>query len=190
MKFNLPTDIKKYVTKRRVKILAMFLLTEILLFAVLFFTTGDWRKEDMNNFQFTALMIAVVPFFLFRIPNVIFDKSYKGKIINIRYKEENSVGGMRKKFLIPDYRTFLDIETKKGKLYVIKLEHLNTTGGPNGQIYKIDDKIAHIAGTDFPKILSRYNMEYTTCVVCGSKNHKDSEKCSYCNHSLDIKAEK
>ena len=103
--------------------------------------------------------------------------------MKIDYKEENANSGMRES-IFKSYPTTLLVKTKEDKLYNIKLESLNTTGGPNGQIYKEGDTVLHVAGTDFPKIVSRHNMEFTTCVVCGSKNKPDSEKCGYCNHSL------
>lgn len=186
-KLNLPEDIKKYITKRRVKTLICFLITEIVFFVIAYLIIDRLEKWDMNNFIFTLAVIAAIPLFIFKIPNMILDKSYEGKIIKIDYKEENSNGGMRKS-IFKSYRTIILVKTKKDKLYNVKLESLNTTGGPNGQIYKEGDTVLHVAGTDFPKIVRRQNMEFTTCVVCGSKNNLDSNTCGYCNHSLVIKS--
>lgn len=188
-KLDLPADIKKYIAKRRIKTIVYFLLTEILLFVALYITTANWRREDMNNFEFTALAMAVIPFFLFRIPQLFTDRTYKGEIISIGHKEENNVGGMRSNpFKKGNCRTVMHIETKSGKLYVAKLDHINSTGGPNGQIYKVGDKVLHVAGTDYPKIIRNHNTEYTTCVVCGSKNDTGRDKCEYCKHSLSLNA--
>lgn len=185
-KFDLPTDIQKYINKRRIKTVIYFLITEIVFFIITYLIIGRLEKWDINNFIFTLAVIAAIPLFIFKIPNMLFDKSYKGEIIKISYKEENSDGGMRTRFF-KRYPTTLLVKTKQDKLYNIKLESLNTTGGPNGQIYKEGDTVVHIAGTDFPKIVKRHDMEFTTCVVCGSKNNVGEEKCDYCNHSLSIK---
>ncbi len=185
-KFDLPTDIQKYINKRRIKTVIYFLITEIVFFIITYLIIGRLGKWDMNNFIFTLCVIAAIPLFIYQIPNMIFDRSYKGEIIKISYKEENSDSGMRSS-IFKRYRTNLLVKTKQDKLYNIRLENLNTTGGPNGQIYKEGDTIVHIAGTDYPKIVKRHNMEFTTCVVCGSKNNPDSEKCGYCDHSLSIK---
>ena len=61
-KLDLPADIKKYIAKRRIKTIVYFLLTEILLFVALYITTANWRREDMNNFEFPPADVEIIEF--------------------------------------------------------------------------------------------------------------------------------
>ena len=196
---KIPKDIRRYVRKRRLLRVALWLLC-IMLFSFAFFSSWDSISESIYTELRVVIFIGVlvVSVFAFGIPKLMFGKSFFGKIIalNVVHKNDND---MRMGLIESFYRriwVYATIELANGKKIRKDIASKSTKGlyipykhrkiGADSYFsnqYCVGDTVIFISGTKYCQVYSE-DKENLTCVVCGEFSKRENEKCEHCGHTI------
>ncbi len=197
---KIPQDIKRYVLKRRLLRIALWLLC-IGFISILFLANfNSILNSSYAKIRIIIFIVFVVfTVFWFGIPKLLFEKSFIGKIVwlEVTHTTESDIGTK------PTYETLYRrvwinavIELKNGKrihkeiaskrtqrLSVPSKFQRNSEEGYFANQYKIGDTVIYIAGTKYCQVYSE-NKENLTCVVCGEYSNRDNTNCEHCGHTI------
>lgn len=196
---KIPKDIRRYVRKRNLLRVALWLLC-MMLFSFAFFSSWDSISESIYTEIRVVIFIGVlvVSVFAFGIPKLMFGKSFFGKIValNVVHKNDND---MRMGLIESFYRRiwiYATIELANGKkirkdiaskrtrgLYIPPKHRKSGVDSYFSNQYCVGDTVIYIAGTKYCQVYSE-EKESLTCVVCGEFSSSDSEKCEHCGHTI------
>ena len=187
---NLPSDIKQYINSNISSRLTKWFLTTAAIVILLCLTNSsfDVANEKVKSFIYTALVI--LPVFIFRLPKLFLDRSWKGIIIRIFTNDELHLEsraflrtqGWNSRDIVVYAEVQLDNkqETQIVELYRGKYDNQSAS---LISIYEVGNKIIHIKGTKYNQVISEKKV---SCVVCGHINRRNSYVCSECGHTLDL----
>jgi len=187
---NIPPDIKEHINSAVGLKITKWLLTTAAIVILLCFTNSsfDVANEKVKSFIYTGLLIA--PVFIFKLPRLIFDRSWSGVIKRLFTDDELHLES--RAFLTTQGWNSRDIvvyaevqlnnkeETQIVELYRGKYDNQSAS---LLSIYEVGNKIIHIKGTKYNQVISEKNV---SCVVCGHINRRKSQVCSECGHTLDL----
>ena len=195
-------DIVKYVKKKIIRCIALFIILECATILITVLTWNYFAEKTPLLFHITLIvLINMVPFFISKFPKNLIDKSWSGEIIavNIETKSDAfSAGGKTHSYT--KHQIMLDVKKENGKIEKIKIKEVgehNTVitkqlgyAVPNqGDIkaftnyYSEGDKIYHFYGLKYYYV-DKKNVDRSDCVVCGCENKKDRETCISCGYSI------
>lgn len=185
MKITTPPDIERYVRRKRKKEIFTCIVYMVLIAVVVFFPKQVDRStvSDFNQNLFRVLLILVPPLFM-RIPFKYLERSYCGEIIEVKtYRQLNSRFEARnKKTFITDVIVRISDTGELKKCQVFK----TADTPPPKTAYMVGDKVIHIKGTKFLQVPLPSRNGQLRCVVCGSYDVQDNEKCHFCGHTLNV----
>lgn len=198
----LPADIVKYVKKRVVRCVALFVFLVCATVAISILTWNYFAVRTPLAFHILLIvLINAVPFFVSKFPWALIDRSWNGEIVAVDIKTKSdafSAGGQTHSFT--NHQIMLDIKKKNGKTVKIKVREV---GEPNNVItklsgytvpnqgdikqfmdyYSVGDRIYHFYGLKHYYV-DKKNVSLYECVICGAENKKDRETCIECGHSI------
>ena len=203
-------DISKYpdlVKYRRRGIIIPIVFTAIyeLLFVALIVALFICNMFMYNTvFYLILAVVAIIPLFVFKPFDFLFDTDYKGKIKKTEYKEElgstSKIANVRRVFFFKEC-TDICIVTDDEKEIVFsiipddsKMKEFTPNPGygpfknhlkePLIDYYKIGDEVEHYSGFSFNRKLNLKPNDKNICIVCGTLNSQKENTCKNCGHSI------
>lgn len=191
-----PKDIKRTITKKILKEIFLLLSVSALLCLLLtflgdyFFKISEW---GIANIVIIQTVIILLPFLVRKVPFKYFDRSWTGKIIEIKVDNDRDYmptrGGStgHRQFYIKNNKLLIAvIMTDDGKIVEKVLSKGTSMTNLPINKFKNGDRVGHLYGTDYVQIIPLTDSKQVICVVCGSSNHENDNLCHNCNHSLKI----
>lgn len=199
---TLPLDLDKYVKKKIIRCIALFVLLACITVAISVLTWNYFAAKTPLAFHICVIcLINIIPFWVAKFPIALIDKTWSGEVVavNIETKSDAfSAGG--KTYSYTNHQIMLEVKKENGKIVKIMIKEV---GEPNvfitkasgytvpnqGDIkrfvnyYSVGDKVYHFYGFKYYYV-EKKNVEFFDCVVCGSENKKDRETCINCGHSI------
>lgn len=197
---KIPDDIRRYVRKRRVLRVTLWLLC-MGLFSLAFFSSWDSISESVYTEIRVVIFIIVlvVSIFIFRIPKLFFEKTFIGKIVWLEMIHTTESDMPSKPTMESLYkRVWINavIELENGKRIHKEIASKRTqrlsvpskfqrgiVGNFLANQYCVGDTVVFISGTKFCQVYSE-EKESLICVVCGEFSSSDSKKCEHCGHTI------
>ncbi len=197
---KIPNDIKRYVKKRRLLRVALWLLC-VGLFSFAFFSSWDSISESVYTEIRVVIFIGVlvVSIFIFRIPKLFFEKTFIGKIVWLEMIHTTESDMPSKPTIESLYRRVwvnAVIELENGKRIHKEIASKRTqrlsvpskfqrgiVGNFLASQYCIGDTVIFISGTKFCQVYSE-EKENLTCVVCGEYSNRENTNCEHCGHTI------
>ncbi len=187
-KMNIPADIRQYVSKKAIKKISLW-LSLTLFIGLLIFLFGERCFHRLSReIKYTIYAVLLVcPLFIAKVYK-LFDRSWCGKIVDIKAKystDSNRTFRPGRETLYLKETIYFYIETDNGRF--IKKKAFENRANPNSmvQYYREGDRILHVGGTDYFQIINE-DDDRVICVVCGTADLCEYEKCTYCDHTLKI----
>lgn len=199
---TLPADIVKYIKKKIIRCVVVFLLLQCVTIAISALTWNYFASRVPLAFHIgIIILINAVPFFVAKFPKNLIDSAWSGEIVAVNIKTKSkpfSAGG--KVFPYTSHQIILDVKRDNGKVISIMVREI---GEPNNVItqllgytvpnqgdikafieyYSIGDKIYHFYGLKH-YYLEKEKKDFCICVICGAENKNSREKCVDCGHTL------
>ncbi len=192
-KVIVPEDIRQFVRhKILVRLLYLAICFVPALIAIYFYYKNTINHNSVN-YIITVSILLILPFIISGFPYKLIDSAtYSGKILKVdiytqTFNADGKASIMRRSSIRHKNITEVLIEedTRHLNKEVAKNIHIKNHG--YSELYKAGDRIVHVYGTDYIKIISNHPDTPTVCVVCGAKNKVKTGNCCNCSHSLDIK---
>lgn len=197
---QLPKDIVKYVKKKIIGYVALFVLLECAAIVINVLTWEYFAARTPLPFHIGVIVwICIVPFIVLKFPFKLIDRSWRGEIVEISVEEERDAyypGGVKDKvFPYVKHVIYLNIKLENGRYKRIAVQefgrrqHIGCEVPNEGDVrkhlddYSVGDSVYHFYGLKYNYVVKKHS-EQLVCVVCGSKNKKDSDECFECGHSI------
>ena len=192
-KVLVPNDIKQLVKRNILARLLYLLVCLVLALVAIYFYHKSTSNHGSVDYVVTVSVFLILPFIISGFPlKLIGPLTYSGKILKVDiYSQIYNADGKS---------SIMSIFSRRHKLVTELLieedtHHLNVTVAKNvhiknhgySELYKAGDRIVHVYGTDYIKIISDHPDTPTVCVVCGAINKVKTGKCCNCGYSLDVK---
>ena len=185
---SIPPDIKEYINSNiRNKLFNWMLTTSLLvLFIILTESSFDVAAKEVKTLIYTAIIIA--PVFIFKLPRLLFDRSWSGRIVRIFTDEEpystykafpSSTWASR---TVIAYAEVL-LDNGRQKTVVLHRGKYDSHTASRLSFFEVGNRIIHIRGTKYNKVISGFK---TSCVVCGHINKINDCVCCECGYTLDV----
>lgn len=195
---NLPNDIRKYVNKKIIRCIGLFLILEGVSVAISIFSWEYFATETNLPFHICVLLfLNTIPFCVSKFPFSLIDKSWSGEVFDILVEEERAVNhtsaGRGHSYI--KHVIYLKVRTSNGKERCVAVRefgvrhHIGFPVPNEGDVtkhlndYSIGDRVYHFKGLDYYYV-NKKNSEMIECVVCGSQNKRNRQYCFNCGHSL------
>ena len=195
---NLPNDICKYVKKKTIRCIGLFLILEAVSITISVFSWEYFSTKTNLGFHISVLILLyIAPFFASGFPWELIDKSWSGIVSDVLVEEERAVNhtsaGRGHSYI--KHIIYLKVRTDNGKERCVAvrefgIRHHKGFPVPNeGDVtkhlheYSVGDQVYHFYGLKHYYIVKK-NSEMVDCVVCGSQNKRDRKECLTCGHSL------
>lgn len=197
---TLPADLVKYVKKKVILCIALFVLLMCITVAISILTWDYFAARTPLAFHIGVIFwINVIPFFIAKFPWTLIDKTWCGEVVEVSVEEERGAynpGGVKDKVSsYVKHVIYLNVKLESGKYKRIavqefgKRRHVGFEVPNEGDVtkhvddYSVGDKVYHFYGLKHYYV-EKKNLALTECVVCGVKNKKDGDTCVNCGHSL------
>ena len=198
----LPMDIVKYVKRKVVRCVVLFVLLVCVTAAISILTWNYFATRTPLALHICLIsLINIVPFWVSKFPISLIDKSWSGEVVAVNIKTKSdafSAGGQTYSYI--NHQIMLDVKKENGKTVTIKIkevgEHntvitqlLGYTVPNQGNIkqfinyYSVGDKIYHFYGLKHYYV-DKKNIEVAECIMCGCENKKGRERCINCGYSI------
>ena len=180
-------DIKLSIRKNMLKKIIKWLFSTliIVLFILFFNSSFDVTTSNVKFFVYTTFLL--IPFFVFKIPSLLVDHSWKGIIINIfteevvesSHKAVPNLPTLGKQIIV-----YAEVLLDNGSSKIIKLYCGDYNNRTNNIIdrYEKGNTVIHIKGASFYQVISKHGV---SCVICGCFNNSNKE-CKQCGHTLNV----
>ena len=205
IKMTLPVDLVKYVRKKVIRCIGLFVLLECVTVLICIWTWDYFAARVPFAFHIGVIFwINVIPFFVTKFPWALIDKSWCGEVVDVSIEEKvgaytlaNFMGAYSKNII------YLNVKLDNGKHKRIAIQDfgskINDIGARYDQVsfavpnagdvtkhlddYSIGDRVYHFYGLKHYYV-EKKNLALTECVVCGFKNKEENDVCVNCGHSL------
>lgn len=198
----LPMDIVKYVKRKVVRCIALFVLLACVTATISILTWNYFATRTPLALHICLIcLINIVPFWVSKFPISLIDKSWSGEVVAVNIKTKSdafSAGGQTHSYI--NHQIMLDVKKENGKTVTIKIKEV---GEPNTVItkllgdtvpnqgnikqfinyYSVGDKIYHFYGLKHYYV-DKKNIELSECIICGCENKKGRERCINCGFSI------
>ncbi|OJU09659.1 MAG: hypothetical protein BGN88_12955 [Clostridiales bacterium 43-6] len=179
-------DILRYVKQKNTKKILLAVIWYLLLAAVtVYYSVVHPDGKEPSGLSYLAVaLLALVPFFFFKIQNVFLDHNWEGMIVNKKYDQ---ITESDRKF----EPTWESLHTKTVVILTVKKD----SGGKEtltlkddslilSDYYQEGDRVRHYRGIRFYEKLDKTKDNMSLCIVCGTLNSPDTAFCRYCGHSI------
>ena len=203
---TLPADIAKYVKKKIIRCIALFVLLACITIATSILTWDYFATRTPLAFHIGMIFwINVIPFFVAKFPWTLIDKSWSGEVVDVTIEEEKGTVkiAVGRYWLYIKHVIYLDVKLENGKHKRIAIQEfgsrINDIGARYNQVsfaipnagdvtkhvddYSVGDKVYHFYGLKHYYVVKQ-NLDLSECVVCGFENKKGNDTCIECGHSL------
>ena len=192
-KVIVPADIKQLVRRKIWARLLYLVICFVPALIVLYFYHKNTINHNSANYLIPVLILLILPFVISGFPLKLIDSgTYSGRILKVDiYSQTYNADGDSSRMTIFSRRhrivteLLIEEDTRHLNKEVAKNIYIKNHG--YSELYKADDRIVHVYGTDYIKIISEHPDTPTVCVVCGAINKEKTGKCCNCGYSLDIK---
>ena len=176
------TDLRAYVRKKRLGVWLKTVGWEAFWIAVFAYYHG---REDMSfDYRFSLVLSALLVsgLFLFGWVRLMFDRSYRGRIVRIDYKQvmEMSPNGRNTSRVRSVQKIYLRIEDETGRRHKIVLPKKNGFD----RYYHVGDSIVYHSGLPYPESNDGADKNIYVCSLCGGVELTDTDHCHGCGASL------
>ena len=176
-------DLRAYVAKKRLGVWLKTLGWQA--FWILVFAYYHERQDMTFDYRFSLVLSAllVVGLFLFGWVRLMFDRSYRGKIIRIDYKqvmEMDPVNGRGASRVRAVQKIYLRIEDEAGHRHKIVLPKKNGFD----RYYHVGDSIIYHSCLPYPESNDGADKNLFVCSLCGGVEMTDTDHCHGCGASL------
>ena len=185
---RIPEDIKAYIKKKNRKPVIKCIITMLVLGVFLFLCDESFHYIPTVAKIISYIVILLIPVFAFRLPKLVFDRSWQGTIVKIftddepytPYKDRPDTNWASKTLIASAV-----VKLENGEMKTVKLHHgrYNNHFFKMIERYQIGDTIIHIKGTDIDQIIANNSVN---CVICGHVNALGESACDECGYSLDL----
>jgi len=194
----LPKDILRYVRRKIICCIALFVVLEGIAIGVAFLSWDYFAAKIPLPFHTTILLVlCALPFYFSGFPWKLLDRSWNGTVNEVSIKQEQGVNHTSAGRGHPYIKNVIYLKIKKdnGKETLIAaqefgIRHLKGFPVTNeGDVtkhvndYSVGDRVFHFYGLNH-NYIDKQNSEMIECVVCGSQNHKNRDNCLNCGHLL------
>ncbi|MBE6757465.1 MAG: hypothetical protein E7552_02795 [Ruminococcaceae bacterium] len=181
---QLPADVKRAVRKIRWRSIGCSLVWYLL------WAVSLWqyyaRNSDVHphwSLLFFTLAVLLLPLWMFRLDKALFDRSWTGEIVKIKYRKMSEIP-----FLSEDIGR---VERRDTAILYVRL--------PNGKkrrtacrrlwyaadrCYKAGDTVRHIPLVPLPQNLTAKPEGGKLCLMCATLSEDSHEHCAACNHTI------
>lgn len=185
---RIPEDIKAYIKKKNRKPVIKCSITMLVLGVFLFLCDESFHYIPTVAKIISYIVILLIPVFAYKLPKLVFDRSWQGTIVKIFTDDEPYTpykGRPDTNWASKTLIAFAIVKLENGELKTVKLRHgrYNNHFVKMIERYQIGDTIIHIKGTDIDQIIAHNSIN---CVVCGHVNALGESACDECGHSLDL----
>ena len=203
---TLPEDLVKYVKKKVIRCIVLFVLLVCVTVAISILTWDYFAARTPMAFHIGVIFwINVIPFFVAKFPWALIDKSWCGEVVEVTVEEEKGTVkiAVGRYWLYVKHVIYLDVKLENGKHKRIAIQDfgskINDIGARYNQVsfaipnagdvtkhlddYSIGDRVYHFYGLKHYYV-EKKNLALTECVVCGFKNKEENDTCVNCGHSL------
>ena len=194
---TLPEDIVKYVKKKVIRCISLFVICLCATIAISILTWNYFSARTPLAFHIGVVFwINIIPFFIAKFPWTLIDKSWSGEVVDVSIEEKvgaytvaNYMGAYPKNII------YLNVKLDNGKNKCISIReygrgrHIGFEVPNEGDVtkhlddYSVGDRVYHFYGLKHYFVVKK-NSSFSECVVCGLNNKKGCDKCAICGHSL------
>ncbi len=192
-KVVVPEDIRQLVKHKILLRLLYLVIWFVPALIAIYLCYKNTINHDSVNYLITVSVFLILPFVISGFPLKLIDSAtYSGKILKVdiytqTFNADGKASIMRRSSMRHKNITELLIEEDTRHLNKEVAKNIYIKNHGYSELYKAGDRIVHVYGTDYIKIISNDPNIPTVCVVCGAKNKVKNGKCCNCGHSLDIK---
>ena len=189
---NLPDDIKKYITYKKLKPVFVFLLCEAT--AALFYLI---TKNTMYATEYIAkynvighafyTVIFVIPLFISGIFSALSDKTFYGVIEKVKISTTVDSMNSFKPSKETRYRKntiYLFVKEDGGETEKFRIYSGRAKDGQFLETYDIGDRVFHVYGSKYTVILPKPSDTMSQCAICGITTDINEQYCHKCGHTL------
>ena len=185
---RIPEDIKKYLKTKYLNIGIKWLLATLIVATLVVFCNESFHYIPTGAKVVIYTIILLIPAFVFKIPKLIFDKSWEGTILSANCQEvmESDHKAIPKlPTLHKEISVHLEVLLPNEKIEIIDVRLGMYNDETIGLLdrYKEGNKILHVRGTEHYQVIT--DKDYN-CVMCGHVINKIKKACPKCGHSLDL----
>ena len=175
-------DLRAYVAKKRLGVWLKTLGWEI--FWILVFAYYHGRMDMSFDYRFSLVLCALLIFglFCFGWVRLMFDRSYRGRIVQIQYKQvmEMDPSGRGTSRVRSVQKICLRIEDEAGRRHKMMLPKKNSFD----RYYHVGDRIVYHSGRPYPESNDGADKNLFVCSLCGGVEKTDTDHCHGCGASL------
>ena len=175
-------DLRAYARRRHIGVWLKTIGWEAFWIALFAYYHG---RQDMSfDYRFSLVLSAllVVGLFLFGWVRHMFDRSYRGKIVRIDYRQvmEMDPVGRGTSRVRSVQKLYLRIEDEAGHKHKIVLPKKSGFD----RYYHVGDTIVHHSGLPYPESNDGADKNLFVCSLCGGVEMTDTDCCHGCGASL------
>ena len=176
------TDLRAYVRKKHLGIWLKTIGWELFWFLVFGYYRGRVDMSFDYRFELVLSALLLLGLFLFGWVALMFDRSYRGKIVRIDYKQvmEMDPKGRGTSRVRSILKMYLRVEDESGRKHKIVLPKKNGFD----RYYHIGDRIVYHRGLPYPESNDGADKHLFVCSLCGGVELTDTDHCHGCGASL------
>lgn len=175
-------DIAATVTKKYSKLMIVWLLWTALVTVLQYLWLFDYFSSRVNFVSaiIVYIFMCILPFFIKKSWRLIFDKTWVGKVVSVKYdRVVKSTPTSSRKII---YVNTLEMVIECGnKVRTIVLPCANASA-----IYpfEVGDIVCHYKGTKYPVFAVESKTKAQLCPLCGTIHKPHECECFWCHHSV------
>ncbi len=186
----IPNEIKKTIQRKKVRRIVLFIITVLLMVAVIIIFEKTERSFSENLTAFKSVLYPVLlisSVFISKVYRIFTDTDYCGVVKKVKVKTVTDNKSAAKPTWEQMYRKnviYLTIEDETGKTFQKKAAETPITPKSDSEAYKVGDTVLHLHGTDIAVVLPAAADMCCHCAMCGGSNDKMSDICEHCGLPL------
>lgn len=181
---TLPTDVKRLVCKKRWRsILLSFAWYALWAVSVWQYYVHTPEARPHWTLLFFALAVLLLPLWMFRLWRVLFDRTWTGEIVKIKYRKISEIP-----FLSEEIG---HVERHETAVLITRLPNgkrrralCRGLGYAADRCYAVGDTITHLPLVTLPKNHTRTPEGGRLCLVCSTLSEDSHAHCAACNRTI------
>ncbi|MBQ9703700.1 MAG: hypothetical protein IJV68_04050 [Clostridia bacterium] len=184
-----PNSVKLYIKAKYKRIILRWITTTLILAILIILCDESFHYIPIEARVASYITILLIPVFAFRLPKLIFDRSWQGVITQI-YIDDQPYTAYKdfpesmwaKKTLI----AFATVRLDNGEVKTVMLHHgkYNNHFATIIERYSVGNRIIHIRGSNHYQVIT---SDTTNCIMCGHVCDITNSTCEECGCPLAIK---
>lgn len=185
---TLPKDLSSYRTKRILKGVIPFAISEaVLITALILWGDTIFTTDHKAVIISCSILVLLIPFAITGVPFKLIDSTYCGTVKKVDVVTTTDNQSSVKPSLEQSYlknTIYLTVEKPDGKCICKKVYSGKASLQQNINTYREGDKVFHLYGTNTVIRLPDASDTTVSCTVCASSNETQKDLCRHCGHSL------